>query len=277
MPHVNELHEQHDQILVVSFASGDLAPDDRDRATAQSLVDSCAECARLHDDVLAIARATRALPPAVRTRDFQLSPDQAAKLRPGGWRRFVAGLSAPGSVFSRQLGLGMATLGIAGLLISAAPSISLGGMAGAGAAPAPADVSASMPAAAAGGNEPGAVEIHGPIASAAASAAAASTAPGAAGVQAVASPLPGYDTNASESTTRESTNQYNGSKATAAPTDSRQQQALAPDRGPATAPPAASSPAPSGPSGLVIVSSILLGAGVLVLLLRAISRRAALS
>ena len=168
MPHVNELHEQHDQILVVSFASGDLAPDDRDRAVAQSLVDSCAECAKLHDDVLAIARATQALPPAVRTRDFQISPEQAAKLQPGGWRRFVAAFAAPGSIFSKQLGVGMATLGIVGLLIGAAPSIQLGGLGGS-AASAPA---ASMPAAAAG-NQPGAVEIRGPEASPAASAAAA--------------------------------------------------------------------------------------------------------
>src|SRR6476619_4097962 len=169
MPHVNELHEQHDQILVVSFASGDLAPDDRDRATAQSLVDSCAECARLHDDVLAIALATRALPPAVRTRDFQISPEQAAKLQPGGWRRFVAAFSAPGSIFSKQLGVGMATLGIVGLLIGAAPSIQLGGLGGS-AASAPA---ASM-APAAAGKQPGAVELRGPEASAAASAPAAS-------------------------------------------------------------------------------------------------------
>ena len=45
MPHVNELHEQHDPILVVSFASGDLSAADRDHATAQALVLSCAECA----------------------------------------------------------------------------------------------------------------------------------------------------------------------------------------------------------------------------------------
>src|SRR5689334_12198994 len=138
MPHVNELHEQHDQLLVVSFASGDLAADDRDRTTAQSLVESCADCARLHDDVIAIARATQALLPPVRTRDFQISPEQAAKLQPGGWRRFVAAFAAPGSIFSRQLGVGMATLGIVGLLIGAAPSVQLGlgGSAAASAAPA---------------------------------------------------------------------------------------------------------------------------------------------
>ena len=198
MPHVNELHEQHDQILVVSFASGDLAPDDRDRAVAQSLVDSCADCARLHDDVLAIARATRALPPAVRTRDFQISPEQAAKLQPGGWRRFVAAFAAPGSIFSKQLGVGMATLGIVGLLIGAAPSIQLGGLGGS-AASAPA---ASMPAAAAG-NQPGAVELRGPEASARGVArrpAAASQAPAAALAEPARPRARGFDTMASEPT-----------------------------------------------------------------------------
>jgi hypothetical protein len=104
MPHVNELHEQHDQILVVSFASGDLAPDDRDRTVAQSLVDSCAECARLHDDVLAIARATRALPPAVRTRDFRSAPSRP-QTPAGGWRG-SSRRSPPSSIFSKQLGVG---------------------------------------------------------------------------------------------------------------------------------------------------------------------------
>ena len=274
MPHVNELHEQHDQILVVSFASGDLAPDDRDRAVAQSLVDSCAECARLHEDVLAIARATRALPAAVRTRDFQISPEQAAKLQPGGWRRFVAAFAAPGSIFSKQLGVGMATLGIVGLLIGAAPSIQLGGLGGSAAAlPA-----ASTPAAAAG-NQPGAVELRGPEASPAASAAAAraaaSQAP-AAGF--AATPSGGFDTMASEPT--HYLPDMAGSKATAAPTT----QNLTPANpeiqsgggGPVVSPAPAPVPTESnGPSGLVIASSILLAAGLLVLLLRSIGRRTA--
>jgi hypothetical protein len=272
MPHVNELHVQHDQILVVSFASGDLAPDDRDRAVAQSLVDSCPECARLHDDVLAIASATRALPPAVRTRDFQISPEQAARLQPGGWRRFVAAFSAPGSIFSKQLGVGMATLGIVGLLIGAAPLIQLGGLGGS-AASAPA---ASMPAAAAG-NQPGAVELRGPEASAAASAPAASQAP-AAGF--AAAPTGGYDALASEST--RNVTDTAGSKATAAPTV-RYPAAANPigeggGEGPVVIPAPAPASVPSqtnGPSGLVIASSILLAAGLLVLLLRSIGRRAA--
>ena len=276
MPHVNELHEQHDQILVVSFASGDLAPDDRDRAVAQSLVDSCAECARLHDDVLAIARATRALPPAVRTRDFQISPEQAAKLQPGGWRRFVAAFAAPGSIFSRQLGVGMATLGIVGLLIGAAPSIQLGGRGGS-AASAPA---ASMPAAAAG-NEPGAVELRGPEASPAASAAAAAAAshvPPIAYGGTGSSASPGFDTLGTEPTRNVA--DTTGSKATAAPTARLPAPANPNGQDGGDGPVVSPAPAPvptasNGPSGLLIASSILLAAGLLVLLLRSIGRLAA--
>ena len=126
MPHVNELHEQHDPMLVVSLASGDLATADRDYATAQSLVAGCSDCARLHDDVLAIAAATKALPPASRTRDFQISPEQAARLRPSGVRGVLARLTAPGGLFSPQLGVGLATLGVAGLLIGSLGSINIG-------------------------------------------------------------------------------------------------------------------------------------------------------
>jgi hypothetical protein len=141
MPHVDELHTQHDPILMVSLASGDLAPADRDYATAQSLRTSCTECARLHDDVVAIARATKVLPPVARTRDFRITDEQAAKLRPGGLRGLLGRL-ATGPLLSRQLGAGLATLGIAGLLITAGPTLQLGGFASSGAA-------ASQPAAAA--------------------------------------------------------------------------------------------------------------------------------
>jgi hypothetical protein len=289
MPHVNELHEQHDQILVVSFASGDLAPDDRDLAIAKSLVESCPDCAALHDDIVAIAAATRALPPAVRNRDFRLTTEQAAKLRPAGWRRFVAGLSAPGSLFTRQLGLGMATLGIAGLLLSAAPSIQLGGMGSAGAAPA---APPSAPAAAEQAPEypaGGSLELHaGPAASA-----AASEAPGpaaAAASPAAASGFAGFaggdtgassvnpDENATASGSRNTITLDHGSKGTLVPAPAPQGAgaggAASDGSGPAvTSVPTSESG--SGPSGLVIVSSLLLVAGVLVLLLRFISRRVA--
>jgi hypothetical protein len=124
MPNVSDQHDQHDQLLVVSLAAGDLTGADRDRATAQ--IAECADCARLNDDLLAIARATAALPAAVRPRDFQLSPEQAARLRPAGWRRFVAAFAQPRLAMTRQLGVGLTTLGIAGLMLSVLGSVNLG-------------------------------------------------------------------------------------------------------------------------------------------------------
>src|SRR5688500_1282429 len=135
MPNPSEQHGQHDPLLVVSLAAGDLTAADRDRAASQ--IASCADCALLHDDLLAIARATAVLPAAVRPRDFQLSPEQAARLRPGGWRRFVAAFATPSLAMTRQLGVGLTTLGLAGLLVSAIGSVDLG-MGGGAAAPAPA-------------------------------------------------------------------------------------------------------------------------------------------
>jgi hypothetical protein len=279
MPHVNELHEQHDQILVVALASGDFASADPDRTNAQALVDSCADCARLHDDVLTIARATKALPPAVRTRDFRLSPEQAATLRPSAWRRLVAGLAAPGSVFSRPLGLGLATLGIAGLLLGTLPSVSLGlgGAASATAAPMPeaasspgASAAAALPLESAGDQTELAPVAGGPPA-------AASAAPGiidtAGGANAAASP-PAYIVSGSsgkpitisgDGGTRYSADASPPAADNAGPkaSDPTRQIALA-------APPDSSS---GGPSALVVASTILLAAGIVVLLLRSIARR----
>ena len=132
MPRESELHVQHDPLLVVALAAGDLAGTDRDRAAA--LVADCSECSSLHDDLLAVARATAALPAASRPRDFRLTPADAARLRPLGWRRFVAAFAGPRLAFTRQLGVGLTTLGLAGLLLTVLPGFSLS-MGSAGAAP----------------------------------------------------------------------------------------------------------------------------------------------
>ncbi len=141
MPHVSELrvtpdHAGHDRLLVAALAAGDLTGADRDHAL--ELTRSCASCAELHDDLVAIARATSVVgPPIARPRDFQLSPADAARLRPAGWRRALSGLAGARLVASRPLGVGLATLGLAGLLIGNVPILSLGG-------------SASMPGASSG-------------------------------------------------------------------------------------------------------------------------------
>jgi len=133
-------------MLIAALAAGDLTGSERERAIA--LTRSCAECATLHDDLLALARATAAAPPpiAIRPRDFTLTPADAARLRPAGWRRLVGAVSSWRSVASRPLGVGLATLGLVGLLVgnislsfgsaASAPAVTTGAAGAAGAAPA---------------------------------------------------------------------------------------------------------------------------------------------
>jgi hypothetical protein len=130
MPHVNEFratldHAGHDRLLVAALAAGDLAGADRDHAL--DLTRTCAGCAELRDDLIALARATAAVPaPHARPRDFQLTPADAARLRPAGWRRLLGGLAGARLAATRPLGVGLATIGLAGLLIGNAPIFSLG-------------------------------------------------------------------------------------------------------------------------------------------------------
>src|SRR4051794_37447744 len=109
-------HDRHDTMLVAAFAADDLAGTERDQAIA--LTRTCPECATLHTDLVAIARATATLPPPIAPSglDFRLSPRQAARLRRTGWRAFIPSVS-PGSVLTRPLGVGLATFGLIGLLV----------------------------------------------------------------------------------------------------------------------------------------------------------------
>ena len=149
MPHVSELrvtpdHAGHDRLLVAALAAGDLTGADRDHAL--ELTRSCTSCAELHDDLVAIARATSVVaPPIARPRDFQLSPADAARLRPSGWRRALTGLAGARLVASRPLGVGLATLGLAGLLIGNVP---IGSFGASGPTPAASSGAAAQPAAA---------------------------------------------------------------------------------------------------------------------------------
>ncbi|MEA2519766.1 MAG: hypothetical protein QOF49_1846 [Chloroflexota bacterium] len=152
-------HDRHDQVLVAALAAGDLAANDRDRAIA--LTDTCADCATLRDDLVSIARATAAVPPPITAsgRDFRLTPADAARLRPSGWRRLAAALAAPRLAFARPLGVALTTLGLIGLLIGNV-SLGMGSSAAQPATPAagaPARAAASAAAAAlpAGSAAPG--------------------------------------------------------------------------------------------------------------------------
>ncbi len=174
MPHVSEAtsasHDHHDLLLVAAFAAGDLTGTERDQAMA--LTTSCTECAALRDDLVSIARATAALPPPIASagRDFRLTADQAASLRRSSWRRLVPASLSGGT--ARGLGVALATLGLAGLLLG---NVSLNAGLGGAAA------STAAPAAAANGQENasggGSYDVLGAAPAASAAFAAASAAP----------------------------------------------------------------------------------------------------
>lgn len=121
----------HDLDLIAGLAADDLDP--ADHARAQALIGSCGDCRSLHDDLLAIARATRALPAAPAPRDFRITLEQAARLRRTGWVARLLGPIAGARSIARPIAATFTTLGLVGVLVSAAMPGLLGGGASLGA------------------------------------------------------------------------------------------------------------------------------------------------
>ena len=127
-----EPHDRHDRHLVAALAADDLEP--IVRTEAEMLVAACRDCAELLADLRLIAAATAALPLVPRTIDFRISPADAARLRPRGWRALLDAIGGARATFSRPLATGLTTLGLVGLLVTTIPP-ALGGLsAGSGAA-----------------------------------------------------------------------------------------------------------------------------------------------
>jgi hypothetical protein len=169
---------------IVAFDAGDLAG--AELTAAESLVASCGGCAALAHDLVAIRSAMTALPAPARRRDYRLTAEDAARLRPSGWRRVIEWLAAPGSTV-RPLATGLATLGVVGLLLTSGTPGLLSGFGSAGGAPAAAPAG-PVEDAAAGGS--GAIELQGTYAPPAASGAPESAASSMPGLAATAAPAP---------------------------------------------------------------------------------------
>jgi hypothetical protein len=117
-------HGRHDPLDVA-------AATDRG-ASLPAILRMCGGCLDLYRD---LAILTSVVPSAAiprRQRDFRLTAADAARLRSRGWRRFLEAFGSARDELSRPIALGFATLGVAGLLLTAVPSILP--MAGAGAA-----------------------------------------------------------------------------------------------------------------------------------------------
>ena len=120
MPHLPDHQTDHDPLLIAAFAAGDAEGADLEQA--RDLVAACDDCAALHHDLRAIAPPCPRLPVPARPRDFRLTPEQAASIRPAGWRRLLAPLAGPRFAFAAPLGGSLAALGIAGILVAGAPA-----------------------------------------------------------------------------------------------------------------------------------------------------------
>ena len=110
-------HAGHDELLIARLYGSDV--NDRERARALELVAGCDECAALYADLGAIAKATAALPVPSRPRDFALTDEDAARLRPRrrGWARLL------GVGRRRSFGGALVALGFSGLVLTSALSM----------------------------------------------------------------------------------------------------------------------------------------------------------
>lgn len=128
-------HAHHDLDLIAGHAAGDLS--NLDTASAKSLLSSCATCAEVHRDLLAISTATRDLPRTTRApRDFRLTAEQAERLRSGSWLRKLLRPFGSARSATRPMARAFTSLGVAGVLVAVLVPAIVGGLGGAASAPA---------------------------------------------------------------------------------------------------------------------------------------------
>jgi len=110
-PGTQRAHDSHDRLLVARFALGDeLARDEA--ASVRAVLAGCSDCGELVSEMQVVQHATaEALAPA-RPRDFFISAEQAATLRPNAWMRFLGRFSAPRMTALRPLAGATLAIGI---------------------------------------------------------------------------------------------------------------------------------------------------------------------
>lgn len=98
-----------------------------DRGTRLApVLDLCARCVSLYVDLVALTAALPLSALPARPRSFTLTAEDARRLRPGGWRGWWSAVGSTRDVLTRPLAIGITTLGLAGLLLTAAPTIDFG-------------------------------------------------------------------------------------------------------------------------------------------------------
>jgi hypothetical protein len=129
-PQAATAHARHDRDLVAALAAREpeLAAPALD--AARELVQRCTECRDLLADLVALQTAVPEMATPPRPRDFVLTEADARRLRPRGWRAALGFIGSARDGFSRPLAIGFTTIGMVALLVTALPSIPLGGSGG---------------------------------------------------------------------------------------------------------------------------------------------------
>jgi len=125
-PGTQRAHDSHDRLLVARFALGDeLASDEA--ASVRAVLAGCTDCSELVSEMQVVQHATaEALAPA-RPRDFFITPEQAASLRPNAWMRLLGRFSAPRMNALRPLAgatlaIGIVLVGVGAVLPNELPA-----------------------------------------------------------------------------------------------------------------------------------------------------------
>lgn len=128
-------HATHDAGLVASLVARPLDLEPAESAAARASVERCADCRALHDDLVALAATLPTTATPARPRDFTLTPADAARARPMGWRRLLRSFGSARDSISRPLAMGLTTMGIIGMLVASVPGAMTMGAASGPAAP----------------------------------------------------------------------------------------------------------------------------------------------
>lgn len=111
-------HAGHDPLRVAEAVDRGARP--------APLLHLCVSCAALYVDLIALTAALPRSALPARPRAFTLTAEDAYRLRPGGWRSWWSAVGSARDTLTRPLAIGITTLGLAGLLLSADPTLLLG-------------------------------------------------------------------------------------------------------------------------------------------------------
>jgi hypothetical protein len=116
-------HAAHDPTIIAALAARTPDLSEEQMVSAREQLAACSPCTDLLADLVTLQTVLPTTSTPARPRDFSLTPADAARLRGGGWRRILGFFGSARDNISRPLAIGFTTLGIAGLLVAALPSM----------------------------------------------------------------------------------------------------------------------------------------------------------